>query len=214
MTGLWKLPDRLAALVCLARAGRQAAPLSLADAKGKEAVILDYPLELFLPGLAHGRGETGGSHVAGAELLSPRVGNTVTREWPVAASKGLKADKPRRPLAPLARWPRWPVCCASRHQAAVQSCRDGKRRPGSTWHAGSNWSIRSGWRTCRQASRSSPPQGEWKVFEVDWDPQGLSAEPTFREPATSTPTGWKEPLWNKVSDEALKGAAAGERHPS
>ena len=72
--------------------GRRAAPSLLADAKGKEAVILDTPPELFLSGLAHGRGKQGAMWPVPS--CSPQSGNTVTRVACGTREQGLKADKP------------------------------------------------------------------------------------------------------------------------
>jgi thiosulfate/3-mercaptopyruvate sulfurtransferase len=167
-------------------------------------VILDTRPSYFYQGWPMD-GEKQGGHVAGAELLSAEWKYS-DEEWPAAlASKGLKADKPvalygtPREVAEVAR--------LLRQQGIKQlfELQGWKRRPGSTWHAGSSWSIRSGWPTCRQASRSSPPPREWKVFEVDWgSPKAylLSHIPGAGYIDTNRLEG--EPLWNKVSDEALK----------
>ena len=62
-------------------------PLPPGGCQGEGGGDPGYPPELFLPGLAHGRGEAGG-HVAGAELLSAEWKYS-DEEWPVAlASRG------------------------------------------------------------------------------------------------------------------------------
>ena len=68
-------------------------PLSLADAKSKQAVILDTRASHFYQGWPM-EGEWQGGHVAGAENLSVdwKYSND---EWPkVLEIKGLKADRP------------------------------------------------------------------------------------------------------------------------
>ncbi|MCR6554453.1 sulfurtransferase, partial [Aeromonas sp. CPF2-S1] len=94
MTGLWRSCLTALLLWCAWPAlAAELPPLSLADAKGKEAVILDTRPSYFYQGWPMD-GEKQGGHVAGAELLSAEWKYS-DEEWPAAlASKGLKADKP------------------------------------------------------------------------------------------------------------------------
>jgi len=171
MTGLWRSCLTALLLWCAWPAlAAELPPLSLADAKGKEAVILDTRPSYFYQGWPMD-GEKQGGHVAGAELLSAEWKYS-DEEWPVAlASKGLKADKPvalygtPREVAEVARLLR---------QQGIKPV-------------------------------IAAPKGEWKVFEVDWgSPKAylLSHIPGAGYIDTNRLEG--EPLWNKVSDEALK----------
>ena len=68
-------------------------PLSLADAKAKQAVILDTRASYFYQGWPM-EGEKQGGHVVGAENLSAEW-KYRDADWPAAlATKGLKADRP------------------------------------------------------------------------------------------------------------------------
>ena len=142
--------------------------------------------------------------MAGAELLSAEWKYS-DEEWPAAlASKGLKADKPvalygtPREVAEVA------VCCASRASSSCSSCRDGKRRPGHL----ARWQqlVHPLWLADLQAGKPviAAPRGVEGVRGGLGIPKAylLSHIPGAGYIDTNRLEG--EPLWNKVSDEALK----------
>ncbi len=182
MTGLWR--SGLAALLLWCAWPALAAelpPLSLADAKAKQAVILDTRPSYFYQGWPMA-GEKQGGHVAGAENLSAEWKYS-DEEWPKAlASKGLKADLPvalygaPREVAEVARLLR---------QQLVYPL----------------------WLADLQAGKpvAAAPKGDWKVFEVDWGaPKAYLLSHIPGAGYIDTNRLEEEPLWNKVSDEALK----------
>ena len=206
MTGLWR--SCLTALLLWYAWPALAAelpPLSLADAKGKEAVILDTRPSYFYQGWPMD-GEKQGGHVAGAELLSAEWKYS-DEEWPVAlASKGLKADKPvalygtPREVAEVARLLRQQ---GIKQLFELQEWKEAPREHLARWQQ----LVHPLWLADLQAGKPviAAPKGEWKVFEVDWgSPKAylLSHIPGAGYIDTNRLEG--EPLWNKVSDEALK----------
>ena len=206
MTGLWRSCLTALLIWCAWPAlAAELPPLSLADAKGKEAVILDTRPSYFYQGWPMD-GEKQGGHVAGAELLSAEWKYS-DEEWPVAlASKGLKADKPvalygtPREVAEVARLLRQQ---GIKQLFELQGWKEAPREHLARWQQ----LVHPLWLADLQAGKPviAAPKGEWKVFEVDWgSPKAylLSHIPGAGYIDTNRLEG--EPLWNKVSDEALK----------
>ena len=169
MTGLWR--SGLAALLLWCAWPALAAELpslSLADAKAKQAVILDTRPSYFYQGWPMA-GETQGGHVAGAEHLSAEWKYS-DEEWPKAlASKGLKADLPvalygaPREVAEVARLLRQQ---GIKQLFELQGWQSAPREHLARWQQ----LVYPLWLADLQAGKpvAAAPKGEWKEFEVDW----------------------------------------------
>ena len=180
-------------------------PLSLADAKAKEAVILDTRPSYFYQGWPMADEQQGG-HVVGAESLSAewKYGD---EEWAKALKeKGLSADKPvalygePRGVAEVARLLRQQ---GIKQLFELQGWKDAPREYLARWQQ----LVYPLWLADLQAGKpvAAAPKGDWKLFEVAWGaPKAYLLSHIPGAGYIDTNSLEAEPLWNKVSDEALK----------
>ena len=143
-------------------------PLSLADAKAKQAVILDTRASHFYQGWPM-EGEKQGGHVAGAENLSADWKYS-DDEWPKALEiKGLKADRPvalygePREVAEVARLLRKQ---GIKQLFELQAWKAAPREYLARWQQ----LVYPRWLADLQEGKPvvAAPKGEWKLFGVDW----------------------------------------------
>lgn len=180
-------------------------PLSLADAKAKQAVILDTRASYFYQGWPM-EGEKQGGHVAGAENLSAEWKYS-DEEWPKALEiKGLKADRPvalygaSREVAEVARLLRKQ---GIKQLFELQGWQAAPRESLARWQQ----LVYPRWLADLQEGKpvAAAPKGDWKLFEVDWgSPKAYLISHIPGAGYIDTNSLEEEPLWNKVSDEALK----------
>ncbi|MGY3914454.1 sulfurtransferase [Aeromonas australiensis] len=180
-------------------------PLSLADAKAKQAVILDTRASQFYQGWPM-EGEKQGGHVAGAENLSAEWKYS-DEEWPKALEiKGLKADRPvalygaPREVAEVARLLRKQ---GIKQLFELQGWQAAPREHLARWQQ----LVYPRWLADLQEGKpvAAAPKGDWKLFEVDWgSPKAYLISHIPGAGYIDTNSLEEEPLWNKVSDEALK----------
>ena len=180
--------------------------LSLADAKAKQAVIVDTRASHFYQGWPM-EGEKQGGHVTGAAHLFAEWKYS-DEEWPTAlASKGLKAD---RPVA-LYGAPREVAEVARQLQKQgieqlfeLQGWQTMPREQLARWQQ----LVHPHWLADLQAGKpvAAAPKGDWKLFEVDWgSPKAylISHIPGAGYIDTNR-LEQEDLLWNKIPDEMLK----------
>lgn len=180
-------------------------PLSVADATAKGAVILDTRPSYFYQGWPMADEKQGG-HVVGAENLSAEWKYS-DEEWVKALKdKGLSADKPvalygePRGVAEVARLLRQQ---GIKQQFELQGWKDAPRERLARWQQ----LVHPLWLADLQAGKPvvAAPKGDWKLFEVAWGaPKAYLLSHIPGAGYIDTNSLEAEPLWNKVSDEALK----------
>ena len=176
MTGLWRSCLTALLLWCAWPALAAELPPSPGGCQGRGGDP-GYPPELFLPGLAHGRGEAGG-HVAGAELLSAEWKYS-DEEWPVALEQGAEGRQTRRPLWHPSRGGRGGPSAAPagiKQLFELQGWKEAPREHLARWQQLVH-PLLAGGLAGRQAGHRRPRGGSGRCSRWTGDPQGLSAEP-------------------------------------
>lgn len=151
-------------------------------------------------------GEQQGGHVAGAENLSADWKYS-DEEWPAAlATKGLQADRPvalygaPREVAEVARLLRQQ---GIKQLFELQGWKSAPREHLARWQQ----LVHPRWLADLQEGKPvvAAPKGDWKLFEVAWgSPKAYLLSHIPGAGYIDTNRLEEEPLWNKVSDEALK----------
>lgn len=179
--------------------------LSVADATAKGTVILDTRPSYLYQGWPMADEQQGG-HVAGAENLSAEWKYS-DEEWVKALKdKGLSADKPvalygeSRGVAEVARLLRQQ---GIKQLFELQDWKSAPREHLARWQQ----LVHPLWLADLQAGKPvvAAPKGDWKLFEVAWGaPKAYLLSHIPGAGYIDTNSLEEEPLWNKISDEALK----------
>ncbi|PJG58605.1 rhodanese-like domain-containing protein [Aeromonas cavernicola] len=202
------LPMALAAVLLwptLSAVAGELPPLSLTEAKAKQAVIVDTRASYFYQGWPM-EGEQQGGHVAGAEHLSAEW-KYRAEQWPAALKeKGLHAKRPvalygaPREVAEVARLLRLQ---GIKQLFELQGWQSAPREALARWQQ----LVHPRWLADLQAGKpvTAAPQGDWKLFEVDWgSPKAFLISHIPGAGYIDTNRLETEVLWNKVSDQALE----------